>query len=549
MPPRCMSRARQGAARHSMTHPSNRGSVVVIGAGIVGAACAYRLQSLGFEVVLVDRGAPGEACSFGNAGRIATSLVTPKSVPGLLRKVPGMLLDRRHPLKTSAGFVLRNLAWCMRFARAGVPGEVARITDALHVLLSRGDAAIDRMAASAGAMDVIRTDGVLYVFQDPDLGEAARESMAESDRRGTPSRYVTGDQVRDIDPAIPASVTCGFHKPEERFVRSPIELTRRVAQAFAEAGGVLVRDEVVRLEARRGTLTAGALPHRKLRGGQGGHRGRSVVAAARRAARGSHPGRSRTRLPRGAAARRRGPEDRDSLRGSAGLDDADVGRTPGFEWCGACGRGRGAELETPRRGDRSGESALSGPGRHRSDPVDGSPALDPGLPAGRRRAPGAAPTSCSPPGTGYWGSPSRRSPRRSSATLLPEESPTSTWRRTGRIASDLGTCIATRAVSLVGDRSVTRTCREFGSAGAEPIADTVHARRTFTSHGTFGPSARRSAPVAEDVPLPRSGVPTDPGGGGEGLARTPVRLRADREHLLEVVPRVGAEREHRLGVG
>lgn len=225
---------------------------MVIGAGIVGTACAHRLQSLGFEVVLVDRGAPGEACSFGNAGRIATSLVTPKSVPGLLRKVPGMLLDRRHPLKTSAGFVLRNLAWCMRFARAGVPGEVARITDALHVLLSRGDAAIDRMAASAGATDVIRTDGVLYVFQDPDLGEAARESMAESDRRGTPSRYVTGDQVRDIDPAIPASVTCGFHKPEERFVRSPIELTRRVAQAFAEAGGVLVRDEVARLETRRG---------------------------------------------------------------------------------------------------------------------------------------------------------------------------------------------------------------------------------------------------------------------------------------------------------
>ena len=225
---------------------------MVIGAGIVGAACAHRLQSLGFEVVLIDRGPPGEACSFGNAGRIATSLVTPKSVPGLLRKVPGMLLDRRHPLKTSAGFVLRNLPWCMRFARAGTSGEVARITDALHVLLSRGDAAIDRMVASVGATDVIRTDGVLYVYQDPALGEAARESMAESDRRGAPTRYVSGDQVRDIDPAIPASVTCGFHKPEERFVRSPIELTRKVAQAFAEAGGVLVRDEVVRLEARRG---------------------------------------------------------------------------------------------------------------------------------------------------------------------------------------------------------------------------------------------------------------------------------------------------------
>ena len=225
---------------------------MVIGAGIVGAACAHRLQSLGFEVVLVDRGAPGEACSFGNAGRIATSLVTPKSVPGLLRKVPGMLLDRRHPLKTSAGFLLRNLAWCMRFASAGAPGEVARITDALHVLLSRGDAAIDRMAAAVGATELFRADGVFYVYQDPSLAEAARDSMAESDRRGTPAKYVIGDQIRDIDPAIPVSVTCGFHKPEERFVRSPVELTRKVVQAFAARGGVLVRDEILRLEPRAG---------------------------------------------------------------------------------------------------------------------------------------------------------------------------------------------------------------------------------------------------------------------------------------------------------
>ena len=235
-----------------MSSPSNGKSAVVVGAGIVGAACAHRLRTLGFDVVLVDRGAPGEACSFGNAGRIATSLVTPKAVPSLLPRIPGMLLDRRHPLKTSVAFVLRNLAWCMRFARAGAPREAARITDALHVLLSRGDAAIDRLAVATGATDVIRTDGVLYVYQDPALAEAARDSMAESDRRGTPVHYVTGDQARDVDPAIPASVTCGFHKPEERFVRSPIELTRKVAGAFTAAGGVLARDEVVRLETRAG---------------------------------------------------------------------------------------------------------------------------------------------------------------------------------------------------------------------------------------------------------------------------------------------------------
>ena len=106
-----------------MSDSSTRGSAVVVGAGIVGAACALRLRDRGFEVVLIDRGEPGEACSFGNAGRIATSLVTPKSVPGLLRKIPGMLRDPAHPLKTSVGFVLRNLPWFTRFARSGSPAK------------------------------------------------------------------------------------------------------------------------------------------------------------------------------------------------------------------------------------------------------------------------------------------------------------------------------------------------------------------------------------------------------------------------------------------
>ena len=163
-----------------------------------------------------------------------------------------MLRDRRHPLKTNPGFVLRHLSWCMRFAKAGAPDEAARITDAIHALLSRADAAVDRLAAAAGAGDVLRTDGVLYVYQDPALAQAARGEMAESDRRGATTRYVTGDQIRDIDPAIPASITGGFHKPRERFVRSPFEFTMKVADAFTAAGGALVRDEVVGFEARAG---------------------------------------------------------------------------------------------------------------------------------------------------------------------------------------------------------------------------------------------------------------------------------------------------------
>ena len=418
-----------------MSHSPNGASVVVIGAGIVGAACAHRLRALGFDVVLIDRDAPGHGCSFGNAGRIATSLVVPRSVPGLLRKVPGMLLDRRHPLKTSAGFLLRNLAWCLRFARAGTPAAVARITDALHVLLSRGDAAIDRLASAAGATDLIRTDGALYVYQDPALAEATRDVMAEADRRGIPVRYVTGDQVRDIDPALPATVSCGFHKPEERFVRSPLEFTTKVVAAFTEAGGALAHEEVVRLEARTGRS-----PRVHCRSGS--YEADKVVIAAGAWSpwlaaqlgvrllvvpeRGYH-----AMLPRSGVGLKTAVHYGDrlismtpmtgGLRVSSGAEFADVDAAP--DWT--------------RR-----DVVIEGAGRcFRIWTTPGPPDGWPPAPPPRTPCPLSAPTlstpkSCSPPGTDSSGSPSPPSPRRSSATSPRDASRTSTSRPTGPIVSD-----------------------------------------------------------------------------------------------------------------
>ena len=71
--------------------------VGVIGAGMVGVCAASYLQRDGHSVFLVDPGIPGEGASFGNAGAFNASSVTPMSVPGIIRKVPGWLRDPVGP--------------------------------------------------------------------------------------------------------------------------------------------------------------------------------------------------------------------------------------------------------------------------------------------------------------------------------------------------------------------------------------------------------------------------------------------------------------------
>ena len=105
--------------------------VVVIGAGIVGLSTAYHLHGDGHAVTVVDRDPEGDRASSGNAGGIGISEIVPASVPGLIWRVPGWLVDPLGPLSVRWRHLPALLPWLWRFLRSGDPAEVGRITAAL----------------------------------------------------------------------------------------------------------------------------------------------------------------------------------------------------------------------------------------------------------------------------------------------------------------------------------------------------------------------------------------------------------------------------------
>ena len=78
-------------------HPAQ--DLLVVGAGIVGVACALQLARQGRQVTLIDRQAPGQGASFGNAGHLATEQVFPIADLSILARLPGMLRDPMGPLR------------------------------------------------------------------------------------------------------------------------------------------------------------------------------------------------------------------------------------------------------------------------------------------------------------------------------------------------------------------------------------------------------------------------------------------------------------------
>ena len=67
--------------------------IAVIGAGIAGISCAFFLARDGHKVTIIDPNEPGSGASYGNSGAINESSVMPSSTPGLIKKIPKMLMD------------------------------------------------------------------------------------------------------------------------------------------------------------------------------------------------------------------------------------------------------------------------------------------------------------------------------------------------------------------------------------------------------------------------------------------------------------------------
>ena len=137
--------------------------VVVIGAGIVGAASALELLRDGHRVTIVEPGEPGgeQAASYGNGTLLNPSSIIPMSSPGIWKKVPSYLLDPLGPLAIRWTYLPKLLPWLTRFLAAGsTAAKIGAVGKALRPLLLDAPARHRKLAEEAGVGDMITKQGV-----------------------------------------------------------------------------------------------------------------------------------------------------------------------------------------------------------------------------------------------------------------------------------------------------------------------------------------------------------------------------------------------------
>ncbi|PAU76715.1 NAD(P)/FAD-dependent oxidoreductase [Halomonas salipaludis] len=226
--------------------------IAVVGAGVIGTACAIELARQGYRVRVVDRDVPGMGASFGNAGHMATEQVFPIADASLLMRIPGMLMDPTGPLRLDWRYLPRSIPWLMRVLWNLRASPYLASVAGIRALNEASLAAWKRLLTSIDKPWLLKHEGSLLVHEsDATAGELA-QAMARFSGQGVACESLGGERVRQLAPSLSERICGGLFFPETGHVIDPHQVVEELAGAAETLGVRFTRAEVMAGQASDG---------------------------------------------------------------------------------------------------------------------------------------------------------------------------------------------------------------------------------------------------------------------------------------------------------
>jgi D-amino-acid dehydrogenase len=215
--------------------------VAVVGGGVVGLSCAFALRRGGADVTVYERRSVGEGCSRGNTGWICPGLSAPLPAPGVMGGALRGMFHRDSPLLISPLLGAAFLRWSWGFWRASTPERYKAGLEATVALTKTAFSDYDDLRDAGVEFEMHSAGMLVAALTEPGLDEYAA-MLAEAEEAGYdgPVRVISGDEARELDPALSAAVIGGVHAPSERYVR-PESVSNGLA-AWLRANGSKVEE-------------------------------------------------------------------------------------------------------------------------------------------------------------------------------------------------------------------------------------------------------------------------------------------------------------------
>jgi D-amino-acid dehydrogenase len=217
-----------------------RFDAIVLGAGIVGTSVALHLIKRGLSVALIDRRAPGEETSYGNAGVIEGNTLFPPVFPSSLLAVLRVALKRATEANYHLAFLPHVAPWLLSYRLASRPEKLIETARIMRPLFNRAVAEHETLLAEANAAHYMCREGWLKVYRSDATFAALAPELALATEYGIPHRRLDFEGARVLEPNLGPIVRHAVQWSDVTSVSNPLAVTRAYAARFTALGGTLL---------------------------------------------------------------------------------------------------------------------------------------------------------------------------------------------------------------------------------------------------------------------------------------------------------------------
>lgn len=198
----------------------SRGKVVVVGAGIIGLACAHYLRELNYQLMVIDQGTIGGACSHSNCGYVCPSHVLPLTEPHALKVAVKSLFNSRAPFRVRPWTAIRHLNWFLQFALRCRNSQMLTAGAALKAILDSSMHEYRNLVAGHRLECEWKENGLLYVLKtSKGLDDFAASDAFLREHFQVGAERIDGRELQDFEPALKSSLAGAFYYAGDASVR------------------------------------------------------------------------------------------------------------------------------------------------------------------------------------------------------------------------------------------------------------------------------------------------------------------------------------------
>ncbi|NGM73309.1 NAD(P)/FAD-dependent oxidoreductase [Sphingobacterium sp. SGL-16] len=219
----------------------NKGTVIIVGAGIAGLSAAYYLINDGWNVQIIEQNSLDNNCSYGNAGMIVPSHFTPMASPGMISQGIRWMFDKKSPFYVRPSLSWNLMDWGLKFMKYANKNHVDNHVEPLRDLNVYSSKLYDRLSQESNFDFELEQNGIMMLYKTKALEHEEIELAKRAQDLGLDVEIKSAAEIQALESDVQFDILGGIlYKCDGKL--NPMKLMKQLI-AYLKSKGAIFQEQ------------------------------------------------------------------------------------------------------------------------------------------------------------------------------------------------------------------------------------------------------------------------------------------------------------------